>query len=292
MVYPITVDTTRVDAIDPYTFTVHVSQIHFPSRDISWRPSSVVLVPSESYHFSYIGSSIVHFPINASFLFTRQDTLLPVTLQEIIRLEPTGKNVPAQVILVGPISQAVELELQKYGISTMRLGSSDIFETAAQATYFRLVTIPPKAKVGRNHIIVASAEDGSEALSAPYYSSHQGVPIIFVYKNSIPEASRWVMNQFPDRTYTLFGSEKTISESVISEMKSIVSDVDRIQGNSPFEISVNFAKRTSTDKILGWDRNKQGVGNVFSFGTVLLLAKSHRWNFICPYWKAHPFTCY
>ncbi|MDC3413866.1 cell wall-binding repeat-containing protein [Aquibacillus sp. 3ASR75-11] len=272
MFFPFTIDTTRVDAIDPHILTVYVSQIHFPSRDIPWRPSAVVLVPSETYHFGYIGSSIVHFPINASFLFTRQDTLLPITLQEIIRLEPTGENVPAQVILLGPISQKVEIELQRYGISTMRIGSSDIFQTAAQAAYFRLVTIPPKANIGKHHIIVASAEDGAEALPAPYYSAHQGVPIIFVYKNSIPEASRWVMEQFPDRTFTIFGSEKTISRSVENKMKLIVSDVDRMEGDNPFEISVNLANRQSTEKILGWDRNKQGIGNAFSFGTI------HSWQ--------------
>ncbi len=261
-----TLDTTRVRANDPFTSSVIVSRMTFPSRKVPWRPSAVILVPPEPYHFSFLAASLIHFPINATFLFTQADTLLNITLEEILRLSPRGDCLPAPVLLVGPIGFSVESRLLRYGFRTLRIQGRDVFETAANAAFFRLLTVSPKAKKGRDHILVVSADTGMEGLSATYYSAHQGTPIVFVTRTSIPSPTKAVAAKFADRTFTLFGSEKTISRRVEEELRGIVSHVDRIEGENPYEISVHFARRS--EPRLGWNRNVKGRGDAFSFGTL------------------------
>jgi len=71
-----TLDTTRVYAENSFTSAALVSQMTFPDKMVPWMPSAVVLAPSKPYHYSFIASSIIHFPINASFLFTRKKDCL------------------------------------------------------------------------------------------------------------------------------------------------------------------------------------------------------------------------
>ncbi|ASK61333.1 hypothetical protein CFK37_03670 [Virgibacillus phasianinus] len=262
-----TVDTTRIYAEDPFVFSTKVSQLVYPSKNIFWRPPTVILVPADIFHFSYIGVPLIHHPIGASFLLTHKERLLKETFEEIIRLAPTGENVPAQVILVGPIGEGVESELKKHGFSTLRLGSGDVFQTAAEVAEFRLVTIPPEGELGKQHLIVASVDDGAEALPALYYTAHTGIPILFVYRNALPKETRRILERFSNRNVTLFGSGRSISKSVEREIESIVENVDRIDAETPAKLSVEFAMRPSSENQIGWGRNKRR-GDAFSFGTV------------------------
>lgn len=265
---PNTMDTTRVYAEDPVTFSIHISQMVFPSPTVFWRPAAVILVPLEPYHYSFIGASFIHFPINGSFLFTPNAALSGEVLAEIKRLAPSGQGVPAQVFLVGPFSESVIAVLRANGFSTYHINGRDVFETAAKAAYFRLALVPSMSTAHQSSIFIASADTGSEALPACYYSAHAGIPILFVKRDSIPYATRWAINQFANSAFTLFGSENTISSKVEQEIKTMVLKVNRVTGTNPFEIAVNFAKQPHTEGQLGWGRNKSGQGDAFSFGTV------------------------
>lgn len=156
-----------------------------------------------------MAASLVHFPLNATFLFTPTHTLPPATLEELMRLAPSGHDLPAHVFLVGPFHRAVEDALRRHGFRTLRLVGRDVFETASLVARFRLLTVPPESAIGQQHILVASAETGAEALSATYYAAHNGVPIVFVTREAIPPATRQILHRFADRTFTLFGSENT-----------------------------------------------------------------------------------
>ncbi|GAB7388414.1 hypothetical protein BSNK01_22510 [Bacillaceae bacterium] len=200
--------------------------------------------------------------------------LLPETLREIVRISPTGEGLPAQVYLIGPIRKAVEQELRARGYWTLRITSRDIFEAAVKVAKFRLLTIPSPSEMGRHHVIVVSGETGVEALSAPYYSAHLGIPILFVTRDYIPQASRRFMEEFPDKTYTLFGSVKTIGKEVEKQIAKIVAHVDRVSGDTPFEISVDFAKRPHTETQIGWGRDAKEKGSAFTFGTIFSWKKA------------------
>lgn len=263
-----TLDTTRVYADNSIKFSITVSRITYPNKEVSWRPSAVILVPIETFQFGFMGASLIHFPINASFLLTGADELFPETLEEILRLSPTGEKASAQVFLVGPLSQRIEGQLNRYGLRTLRIGSQDIFKSATQVAYFRLVVVPPDTETGKKHVIITAAETCEEALPAPYFSAHMGVPIIFVMKHFIPEDTLKFLEEFRDRSYTIFGSERTISRDVENKIAKIVKYVERIPGSNSFEISVNFSRKPESNLALGWGRNVPRQGNAFSFGTI------------------------
>lgn len=235
-------------------------------------PSAVVLMPVDEYPYGYIGASLIHFPINASFLYTDRQQLSPIALAEIKRLAPTGEKVSAQILLIGPLGSQIEETLRANGFTTLRIAGANFYETAAEAAYFRLIEIPPMTTQGK-HIMIASTHSPAAALPAVYYAAHQGFPIVIVGRDAIPEATSWVMGQFPDYTYTLFATPEAVNPIVINQIRSRVR-LDIIQGLDPYEISANFAQRPHSQFQLGWDRNRPGMGDAFSFGTCESWAKT------------------
>jgi len=269
---PNTMDTTRIFAEDPIMFSTHISQMVFPSPTVFWRPTSVILVPLNPYHFSFIGASIIHFPINASFLFSRNDVMTNEVLDEIKRLAPTGRGVPAKVFLIGPFSENSRETLVANGLTTYQIGSPDVFDTAAKAAYFRLEVIPPQSDGQRHHLFIVSADTGIEALPATYYSAHHGAPILFVTRDFIPPATRWAIARYANLAFTIFGTENTISRKVEEEIRRMAVHVSRSSGKDPVELAVNFARQPETENQAGWGRNKPGMGDAFSYGTI------HAWQ--------------
>ncbi|MEY8001777.1 hypothetical protein AB8U03_16565 [Clostridium sp. Mt-5] len=267
-IYPAidTANTTRVLGYNAIEFNTYVTKIIYPSPEVEWRPNAVILVPLTTYHFGLLASPIIHFPINAPLIFTNPNYLLPETFSEIIRLSPTGKNVPAKVIIVGPISSTVEMELRNIGLSTIRVGGYDPIFTAGEALEFRY-WIPSESKEGMENIMVVPVESPTECIHAAYFSAHMGVPILFSYRDKLPEITRQKLNKYKDRNVFIISSTHGISDQVLNEIKNIMKGkVDRIDGNTPFECTVNFARYYSPEGNFGWNINTRD-GWSFSFGT-------------------------
>lgn len=58
------------------------------------------------------------------------DSLTEELAIEILRLHPGGKDVPAQVFLIGPVSVTVEQQVRNLGLSTVRIGNQNPYETS------------------------------------------------------------------------------------------------------------------------------------------------------------------
>lgn len=58
------------------------------------------------------------------------DSLTEELANEILRLLPEGKDVPAQVFLIGPVSVTVEQQVRSLGLSTVRIGNQNSYETS------------------------------------------------------------------------------------------------------------------------------------------------------------------
>lgn len=261
-----TADTTRVIGANPIEFNTNVTKTIYPSPEVEWRPNAVILVPLTTYHFGLLASPIIHFPINAPLMFTNPNYLLPETFSEIMRLSPTGKNVPAKVIIVGPVSYMVEMQLRNAGLSAIRIGGYDPIFTAGEALEFRYM-IPPESKEGMENIMVVPVESPTGCIHAAYFSAHMGVPILFSYRDRLPEITRQKLNKYNDRNVFVISSERGISDQVLDEIKSIVKGkVDRVGGDTPSECTVNFSKYYSHEGRFGWNINEKD-GWAFTFGT-------------------------
>lgn len=261
-----TADTTRVLGINPISFNTYVTKMIYPSPEVEWRPNAVILVPLTTYHYGLLASPIIHFPINAPLMFTDPNYLFPEIFNEILRLSPTGKNVPARIIIVGPISYFVEMQLRNAGFSTIRVMGADPVSTAGEAMEFRY-RIPPDSMEGMKNIMVVPYESPVGCIHAAYFSAHMGVPILFTFKDRLPEVTRQKISKYNDKNVFVIGGGHSVSDKVINEIKAVSKGkVDRIGGSTPYECAINFAKYYSEKGMFGWNINTRD-GWSFCFGT-------------------------
>ncbi len=262
-----TVNTTRMNHEDMYNFNIAMTKLIYPSQNINWRPNAVILVPGDKWQYSLCASSIVHFPINAPIIFTERNYLPEISIKEIQRMGPTGNEVPAQVLIAGPVSRSVENMLKMAGLTVYRItDTEDIYKSCIETADFRLNEIPSASEEGRKDIIVISGQDYSEGIIASFYAAHKGTPIILVEHSSVPEPVMNFINNNKDKNYYILGNEKTVSSEVEDEIRGIIDEnVIRISASSPYTISVKFAEYASEVDTFGWKHNTND-GWAFAFG--------------------------
>lgn len=261
-----TVNTTRVLGDVPLTFNTYVTKVIYPSPKVKWRPNAIILVPLTSYHYGLLASPLIHFPINAPLIFTNANYLSQETFNEIIRLSPTGKDVPAKILIVGPIAPIIEFQLLNAGLSTIRITGNNPIIAASEAMEFRYKMAPESMESNEN-IMIVSANNYTESIPAAYYSAHMGVPILFTYRDKLPEITKQKLIKYNNKNIFIIGGEQAISDEVFNEIQAIAkSKVDRIGGSTCYEVAVNFSKYYSQESMFGWNINTKG-GWAFCFGT-------------------------
>jgi putative cell wall-binding protein len=252
---PLTLNTTRICADNPIDFAAQVSKIVYSNM----KPKVVLLVNKNQVFDGIAAASLVHTPIDSSLLFTDGNILNNTTLSEINRLSPKGYN-GAQVILIGNISRNISYELSHFGYRTYHVTGRNHYETACKVSNIR--------KDFKN-ILIVSGEDYSEGIITPYWSAHHGDPILYVQRNSIPSCTLEAIRKMIDINVYIIGSTKTISKVVEETLSKLpnIKQIDRIDGSTPYDIAVNFAKYKDTKTDFGWGRNYR-EGHVFTFGTL------------------------
>jgi putative cell wall-binding protein len=250
-----TLNTTRICGANSVDASIETSKIAFTHM----KPNTVTLVNKDEIFDGIAAAPIVHFPIHSSLLITPGNILYRETLEEIMRLSPKGYK-GIQVFLVGNISRNVEMQLSTRGYKTRRISGRNHYETACQVLGLR---------EHFKNVLLVSGEDFSDGLPAAYWSAHHGDPILFVKKNSIPSCTLEALRRLHEINLYVIGSTKTIYKTVEQTLSKLpnVKLIDRIDGDDPYEISVNFAKYKSPDGEFGWGRNYRD-GHAFTFGTL------------------------
>ena len=250
---PLTLNTTRICSNNPIDTAIEISKIGF----VNMKPNAVILVNKNEVFDGIAAASLVHFPINAPILFTDGNMLSQETLSEINRLSPKGYK-GIHVILVGNISRNISLVLNRSGFRTQHITGHNHFETACKISGVR--------KEFKN-ILIASGEDYSEGIMASYWSAHHGDPILYVQRNSIPFCTLETIKKIHDINVYIIGSRKAISEDVEKSISQLpnVKHIDRIDGYTPYDIAVNFAKYKDPKTEFGWGRDYR-EGHAFTFG--------------------------
>ena len=250
---PLTLNTTRICAIDAIDTSIEVSKIGFTNMN----PNAVILVNEKEIFDGIAATSLVHFPINASLLFTYGNSLRKETLDEIQRLSPKGYK-GIHVILVGRISKKVSSELNYYGFKAHHILGGNHYETACMIS---------RVRTEFKNILIMSGEDYSEGIVAGYWSAHHGDPILFVKKDKIPDCTLEAIKKMNDVNIYIVGSTKTVSKEVEDYLYNLdnVKHLGRIDGENPYEIAVNFAKYKDYKTEFGWSRNYK-EGHAFTFG--------------------------
>lgn len=250
---PLTLNTTRICANNPIDISIEISRIGFSYM----KPNAVILINKDEIFDGVAATPLVHLPINASILFTDCNNLRKETLNEIKRLSPKGYK-GIHVILVGNISKNISFELNNNGFKTHHIEGRNHYETACMI---------PKVREEFKNILITSGEDYSEGIVAAYWSAHHGDPILFTKKDSIPCCALEVIKKIKNINIYLIGSTKTISKSVENYLSKLdnVKHLERIDGENPYDIAVNFAKYKDPKTDFGWGRHYK-EGHAFTFG--------------------------
>jgi hypothetical protein len=95
-----------------------------------------------------------------------------------------------------------------------------------------------------------------------------GDPILLTAKNELPSSTRNIIQRTKNPNVFLIGSAKTISKKVEEEIRGLnVNFVDRIGGETPYEVAVNFSKYKSPDGKFGWGKTNRD-GHAFTFTAI------------------------
>ena len=252
---PTTLNTTRVCGINSIDVANNVSTITFTTM----RPNAIILVNKNEVFDGIAASPLVHFPIDAPILFTDGNILNRKTLWEILKLSPKGYE-GIHVIIVGSISNNIVRELNMYGLRTARITGQDHYETACKI---------PIIRRGFKNIILISGEDYSEGIMSAYWSAHHGDPILYVKKDAIPSCTLEAIKKMNEVNAYIIGSTNTVSKAVENTLLQLnnIKHLERIDGENPYEIAVNFAKYKDPKTEFGWGRNYR-EGHAFTFGTL------------------------
>ena len=250
---PLTLNTTRICSRSAIDKSIEVSRIGFTNM----RPNAVILINENEVFDGIAATPIVHHPINASLLYTDGNKLSKETLNEIRRLSPKGYK-GIHVILVGNISKNVSSELNNYGFISNHISGHNHYETAC---------IIPSIREEFKNLLIISGEDYSEGIIAGYWSAHHGDPILYVQKNKIPHCTLEAIKKMKGINIYIIGSTKTVSKAVENYLSNLdnVKNIERIDGETPYDIAVNFAKYKDPKTEFGWNRNYRD-GHAFTFG--------------------------
>ncbi|MEQ8156072.1 MAG: cell wall-binding repeat-containing protein [Clostridiaceae bacterium] len=252
---PLTLNTTRVCGTGPIDLSIEVSKMVYTFM----KPKAVILVNKNEIFDAIAAAPLVHTPIDASLLITDGDRLRRETLEEIIRLSPKGYD-GTHVFLVGNISMNMAFELADYGLKARYIAGCNHYETACMI---------PEERNDFKNLIITSGEYYHEGIMTPYWSAHHGDPILFVKKDYIPDCTLDTITKMHDINIYIIGSTMTVSECIEDALSQSpnVKHLDRISGESPYDIAVNFAKYQDHKTEFGWGRDYK-EGHAFTFGTL------------------------
>ncbi|WP_054871159.1 cell wall-binding repeat-containing protein [Caloranaerobacter sp. TR13] len=249
-----TLNTTRICGGNIFKNAIAISNVAYADKS----PDSIILVNGELFQDAFAATSLVHFPRNAPILFTHMNYIDFDTVKQILKLRPKGVN-GIQIFIVGGVPYIVDQQLMMMGFKIKRISGTNILETSAKIAEY--LNFP-------QNIMIVSGENYKEGLCACAWAAHMGDIILFTTKYQLPLYTRNVIQATKNPNVFIIGSTKTISNKVEDEIRKLnVKFVDRISGNTPYEIAVNFANYKSPDGEFGWGRNYKG-GHAFTFTSI------------------------
>ncbi|HWR10036.1 cell wall-binding repeat-containing protein [Sporomusa sp.] len=268
-----TVDTTRIPYDTAVELSVAVSRMQWPKSDMK-SPKVIILVPDENFPYAFAATSLVHDPIMGNILFTPVDELAALTREEIERLDPPGTGAVLPIIAVGPFAAQVIREIESMGYDVLHITGKNVFATAVKVAKLR-EQLTPESPEGPVCLFIVSADNPYEGILATYYATHSGVPILLTHKDRLPRVTATALQDMANKNVYIIGDRYSVSDNVAREISSIVKPpVRRIAGEDPFAISVEFSIYYDPATKLGWNRNRKGLGDAFTFGNLT------RWDLI------------
>lgn len=238
-----TPNTVRIGAADPVAAATAVTQLTYGATQHEDRPHAVTLVRADREADAMLAAArVTHFPVNSPVLYVEADSIPPATAAELQRLGPDGNvyDNNVQVYLVGPISERVEQEVRtRFGYRTRAfrianpIALSETLDTWAAAVH----ADHPDA------VAVVQYNALATGLPVVTWNAHMGDGMAFVIGDSIPpETLRMLTRRFHQESFVYLMGDSTLISNRVARVLGGYAHVQRIGGETPQAVSVNFAR--------------------------------------------------
>lgn len=224
---------TRLGGYDRFGTAVEIAENGWTNA------TSAILAPAGDNNMIYaLASASLSKAIDGPVLLSDKDSLTPETLAELKKL-----GVIKVYIISGTeaISDLVETQLTVAGITTIRLGGNDRFETVVNIAK-ELQKIKPFSEVA-----IVNGYSSADAISIGAIAASRGMPILAVDKNSIPTpVSDFIKSVNITNSYVI-GGTAVVSDTV----KKLLPSAERISGNDRYATNREVLKRFADTIVCG-----------------------------------------
>jgi putative cell wall-binding protein len=235
-------NTVRIGGADPTSDAAGVAGAIFPATGVGDRPTAVVLVDSDDWQTAIAASVLAGTPIGAPLLISDGDTLPAVTRETLDRLDPKGSDLSkdAQVIRIGnDVARPDQFK-------TAVIQGDDPYERAAAIDRFFSAA---RGEPSRD-VVLYSGEQPEWALPAAAWAARSGTATLPVKRDELPAPIRTAIGEHSRPNVYLLGPESAISARVEKQLRGKARSVRRIQGKTPVENAIAFARYRHGD--FGW----------------------------------------
>ncbi|MBB1511507.1 cell wall-binding repeat-containing protein [Tessaracoccus sp. MC1627] len=147
---------------------------------------------------------------------------------------------PQEILIVGgtsSVSPAVESALSTIAPVT-RIGGADRYEVAAGIA----------AGTTATHVVIASGELFSDALSAGPLAAKLGAPLLLTRQGDLPASTAEALRSLAPQTVTVLGGSDTISDAVLEAIATAAgATTERIGGADRYAVAATVAQRYFQD---------------------------------------------
>ena len=243
-----TKNTTRVGGGDAAADVAGVANAVWPATGDTTKPNAVVLVEKDNWQGGIAASVLAGSPIGAPLILSDDDELPAVSRDTLNRLDPKGSDLTkdAEVIRIGSRPP------QPAGRKTSTIDGDDVFDLAAEIDKFSAVAKGEPS----DDVIVASGERAEYAMPAAALSARSGDAVLFASRNELPAPTAAALKRHEKPDVFVLGPESVIGEEVMRKIKPLARRMRRVDGPTPVQNAIEFARFQSGS--FGWGAEVPG----------------------------------
>jgi hypothetical protein len=243
-----TKNTTRVAGGDATADVAGAAGAVWPATTASTRPSAVVLVDRDNWQGAVAASVMAGSPIGAPLLLSDGGELPAVTADTLDRLDPKGSDLTkdAQVIRIGSKPPAPG------GRKSTTIDGDDVYALAGAIDRFHAAARGEPS----GDVILASGERAEYAVPAAALAARGGAAVLLTERGRLPRATADALKRHDRPDVFVLGPETVIGPRVARQLRPLARRVRRIEGATPVENAIAFARYQSGG--FGWGARVPG----------------------------------
>jgi hypothetical protein len=207
-----------------------------------------VLVDKDNWQGGVAASAMAGTTIGAPILLSDGDDLPPVSSDTLDRLDPKGSDATkdAQVIRIG--SRPPE----PGGFKSTTIDGEDVYELANEIDRFHAVATGEPS----DDVMVASGERAEYAMPAAAMAARSGDAVLFTESDEVPSPTLDALKRHEKPDVFIVGPETVVGKEVEKQLKPLARRVLRIDGPTPVQNAIEFARFQSGS--FGWGAEVPG----------------------------------